>query len=112
MARKKTPPEYGLSPCTGLAKPMIEKVLCTHGSHYGCLPVKLCPVHALVYRKPYKEILGRHRRLQRLRGGRTRSSPMGPAEHEEGGSLWMLVSPVYSMPSAGHEVEGPWKTDL
>lgn len=37
---------------------------------------------------------------------------MGPAEHEEGGSLLMLVSPVYSMPSAGHEVENLWRMDL
>lgn len=112
IARKKTPPEYGLSPCTGLAKPKIRKVLCTHGSHYGCLPVKLCPRRALVYRKPYKKILWRHGCWGRLKGGRTRSSPMGPAEHDEGGSLLILISPVYSMPGAGHEVGSLFKTDL
>jgi hypothetical protein len=69
----------------------------TYGAHDGCLPVKLQKVAVsmvvLVHLSPSPlEGVKRCRFQQRQGRQRTRSSPIGPAEHEEGGSLCTLVS--------------------
>ena len=86
MARKKTPPWNGLSPWMLSVQVQVDwSAPETYGTHDRCLPVKLytLSVHArsISHISAQPEMAGADILVH------TRSSPIGPAEHDEGGSL-------------------------
>ena len=114
MARKKTPPEYGLSPyCYELIFECGILELLRGGAEGGarrrqCMIVRLniqVPLLLLASETIARDMSALwDRNLDKGFGARslplgtyrTRSSPMGPAEHDEGGSLSINKSALRS----------------